>query len=74
MTTVLPLLKGKIALTTGTITLGPNHLVHCDADGTFTIIWKDETTTAAITLITGDDRSIPDGAAITITAGTFTVA
>ena len=74
MTTVLPLLKGKIALTTGTITLGPNKLIHCDLDGTFDIIWSDGTTTSGVTLIAGEDRSVPDGTSITISAGTFTVA
>jgi len=74
MTNVFPLTKGKISLTTGTISLGVNKLVHCEADGALTIIWADNSTTPNVALIAGDDRSIPGATGVTITAGTFSIA
>ena len=74
MTTVLPLIKDKIALTSGTVTFGTNKIIHCDADGTIDINWIDGTSTTGVTLVTGDDRSVPGGVSVEIQAGTFTIA
>ena len=74
MTTVFPLVKGKIALSSGTITLGANKLVHCEEDGTIDIVWADESTTPGIALVAGSDRSIPDGVGVTIHSGVFSIA
>lgn len=61
----------KCLLTTGTVA-GVN-LIKCIADGTVAITFAD-TTTKDYSMVEGDEYTFPQGASISITSGTFTVA
>ena len=68
---LLALQKGLINLGAGTYPAG--KVIHCEADGGFTITWDDNTTTP-YTMVIGDDRAIYEAKLIEITSGTFTMA
>jgi len=62
----MPLLEGKVNLTSGTHSA--NELIHCVADGTVTITWATGTT-ASIDMVAGEDYAFEGD--VTITSGTF---
>lgn len=67
----MPLIKGKINITSGTFE--EISLIHCVADGTITINWKDLTTTDLF-CVEGNNFSFIDPTSITISTGTFHLA
>lgn len=68
-----PLTKGKAKLTSTDGAQTGVDLIHCYADGNFTITWDDATTTN-IVCIAGDDYAIGKNKSLIIISGTFHIA
>ena len=71
MYTAMPLVKGKINVTSGQFT---GSVVHCEADGDIEITWVNGGTDV-ISLVAGDDRGLtPNVKFVTVNSGTFSFA
>ncbi len=69
----MPIVEGKIGLTSSDGAGLVGTIIHCIADGAVTVTFE-TAGTESVNMVAGDDRSLPRGSSVLITSGTFDMA